>query len=359
MFDRSHPPDSVCILRLSAIGDCCHSLAAVRCLQDAWPNTRFLWIIGSIERTLFKHMRDIEFLVVDKSQSNWVTIGELRRRLAGRRFDLLLHMHPNARANLLSLFIRAKLRVGYDRPWAKELQWLFTNKKVASPPNQHVLDSLLQFPAAFGIETDKLRWDIPLAADDREFADQTIVKHKSILAINPSTSPKRGRRENLRSWRAERYAAVADYAVQQYGAQVLLTGGPNKHELEFGSIIEQAMRTQADNLIGKTSLTQLLALLERADALISPDTGPAHMATAVGTPVIGLYAGSNPDRAGPYLSKEWTVSRFAEAVRAEYGVSPEHLSWNLRVNTPFAMDMIQVPEVTAKIDKLFELPQTA
>jgi heptosyltransferase I len=106
-------------------------------------------------------------------------------------------------------------------------------------------------------------------------------------------------------------------------------------------------------LIGQTTLKQTLAVLTRADALLCPDSGPAHMATAVQTPVIGLYASSNPDRTGPYVSRQLTVNRYPEALRRFEGRSIDKVRWGRRVRDPAAMTLISVDDVIEKIDAAF------
>jgi heptosyltransferase I len=96
----------------------------------------------------------------------------------------------------------------------------------------------------------------------------------------------------------------------------------------------------------------MLALLSRATALLTPDSGPAHMATMVGTPVIGLYAATNPARSGPYLSQRWCVNAYPQAARRFRGREPEQLPWTEKIEVPGVMDLIQVPQVTAKLDEL-------
>src|SRR5262245_66046027 len=118
-------PATVCILRLSAIGDTCHVLPVVRTLQRVWPNTRFTWVIGRLEAKLLGHIPDIEFIVVDK-RSHWSAMRTLRRALRGRQFDVLMHMQLALRASLLSMSIPARIKLGFDRERARELQWLFT-----------------------------------------------------------------------------------------------------------------------------------------------------------------------------------------------------------------------------------------
>ena len=110
------------------------------------------------------------------------------------------------------------------------------------------------------------------------------------------------------------------------------------------------------NLIGKTNLKQLLAILQQAEALIAPDSGPAHMATAVGTPVIGLYAATNPDRARPYMSANLVVSHYPEAVLAKFKKSVDQVPWGSRVRDPNTMTRIQAEDVTAMLDQLMTAP---
>ena len=112
-------------------------------------------------------------------------------------------------------------------------------------------------------------------------------------------------------------------------------------------------KSQPTNLIGKTSLKQLLALLQRASVVLCPDSGPAHMATAVGTPVVGLYATSNRHRTGPYFSQHLVVDKYPAAVEREFGKPVEALRWGQRVRDPAAMSLITVPDVVSKLDAAF------
>jgi heptosyltransferase I len=140
---------------------------------------------------------------------------------------------------------------------------------------------------------------------------------------------------------------------------VLLTGGRTPLEAEYGERIVAGARHAPVNLIGKTTLKQLLALIARATAVVCPDSGPAHMATTVGTPVIGLYATTNRWRAGPYLSQEWVVDKYPEALMRELGKRVDELPWGTRVRSADAMDLIEVGDVTAKLDALMAAGQSA
>ncbi|HEX5339915.1 MAG TPA: glycosyltransferase family 9 protein [Gammaproteobacteria bacterium] len=343
------PPASVCILRLSAVGDVCHTLPVVRTLQAAWPESRFTWIIGKLEAGLVGDIPGIEFIIFDKAQGR-AAYGELRRRLAGRRFDLLLHMQMSLRASLASLLaIRADDKLGFDRERTHDWQWLFTNRRIPHRDRQHVMDSLFGFAEACGVSDRTLRWDIPIPPEADAYARAQIPDGSPTIVISPCAN---ARFRNFRNWRPERYAAVADYAAQQYGLRVILSGGPSAVEREMGDAIRAAMRTAPLDLIGKTDLKQLLALLRRATTLISPDSGPVHMGTAVGIPVIGLYATTNPDRAGPYLSQRWRVDRYPDAMRKFNRQDAATAPWGTRVRNPEAMDLITVEDVTDRLDAL-------
>ena len=345
MLLADRPPRSLCILRLSSLGDTCHAVPIVRTLQTAWPETRLTWVIGKSEARLIGIMDGVEFITVEK-RSGLSSLRALRARLAGRRFDVLLHMQPSFRASVVSGLVPARVRLGFDRARARELQWLFTNAQIAARTREHVLDSFFGFTAALGIEARVLRWDLPLPEDARAYAERLIPDRRPTLVISPCSSHAR------RNWRPERYAAVADHAARRHGMRVILAGGPTPIETAMGAAIERAARTPLVNQIGRDTLPQMLALLARATVLVSPDSGPAHMATMVATPVIGLYAATNPARSGPYRSRAWCVDAYAQAARRFRGCAPEQLPWTTKIEAPGVMDLIVPEQVTAKLDEL-------
>lgn len=340
------PLDSLCVLRLSAVGDCCHALAAVRALRRHRPQTRITWIVGRLEHSLVGDVPDVEFIIYDK-RGGFKEWRRLRAMLVGRRFDVLLHMQAALRASFVSLAIPAHARLGFDRARAKDLQWLFTGHAIAARPREHALEALLGFATALGAPSAPPRWDIPLPDSARAFAlDQ--APRSPYLVISPCSSQ---RARNFRNWRAERYAAVVDHAAAR-GLKTVLTGGPTALEREYAQAIAAATRAPVVDLIGRTDLKQLLAVLAGARAVVCPDSGPAHMADAVGTPVVGLYATSNPARTGPYGSRQWCVDRYPDALRRYDGRTVEQVPWGARVRHPDAMDLITVADVTAKLDAL-------
>lgn len=343
------PPDRLCIVRLSAIGDTCHTVPVVRAIQDAWPDTEITWIIGRVEHSLMQGLEGVRFAILDKSLG-WRGYPALRRQIADRRFPLLLHMHASQRANLASLCVRAPLRLGFDRTRGRDGQYFFCNEHLPARSERHVMDGLLEFAAAIGIEPGPPRWDIPVGDDDRAFAARAIEPGQPVLIISPCTGQ---RFRNFRNWRAERYAAVADHAHTRLGAKVLLTGGRTEIEQSYGNEISRLAKCPLDNLIGRTTLKQLLCLIERANVVLCPDSGPAHMATAVDTPVVGLYASSNRFRTGPWASQDLVVDKYPEAVRDEFGCDVNEIRWGRRVRAADVMDRIEIDDVIEKLDKAF------
>ena len=344
-FNREHAPESLCVIRLSAIGDCCHTLPVIRTFQSYWPNTRITWIIGRTEHALMEGIDGVEFITYDKSSPR-TSRKEIRNRLAGRRFPVLLHMHPSMRANLVSLLVRADLRLGLGGH-TNDYQWLFTNARTAPKDRVHVMDRFFGFAEYFGMHERDLRWDIPISDADRQLAVQVCGHAAPVCVISPCSNP---RFRNFRNWRPENYAELAKWLHATHGARVLLTGGPSDTERSYGKTIESIAGKAVTNLIGQTSLKQLFAVIQRADLVICPDSGPAHMATAAGTLAVGLYATTNRFRAAPYFCQDLVVDKYPQAVRLEYGKSVDEMPWGTRVRKHAAMDLICLEDVTEKVD---------
>jgi heptosyltransferase I len=339
------PPRSLCLLRLSAIGDTCHVVPVVRALQRTWPGTRLTWIIGKVEARLMSLLPGVEFITIDKA-AGWSAAAGLRHALAGRRFDVLLHMQLSVRASIASLAVRAATRIGFDRPRARELQWLVTNARIPARGNEHVLDGFQGFLDALGVARGALEWNLPLPAEAQDYAAGLIPEGRATLVVSPCSS------HPARNWSVERYAAVIEHAVRRHDLAVILCGGRSALERDTCAAIERMCTVPVVNQVGRDTLPQLLALLARARVLLAPDAGPAHMATMVGTPVVGLYAATRLARTGPYLSRQWCVDRFEQAARRFRGCSGEQIPWHTKIEEPGVMDLIEVADVRERLDAL-------
>ncbi len=343
MLPLPNPPENLCIIRLSALGDVTHAIPVVRAMQRQWPDTAITWITAKLEHKLLRLIDGVRFVVIDK-RAGWREYARLWRELAGERFDALLQMQTSARANLTGLCIRANVKLGWDKYRARDFhRWCMTHA-IPEMRFEHQLQGHLSFARTLGLNVDEPEWDIPVTPGAREFADSVLPEDGRILLISPCSS------HPARNWRAERYAVVADHAATRCGMTVVLSGGPSKLEARTGHAIEAAMRARAINLIGKDTLEQLVALLARADVVLSPDAGPAHLANALGTPVIGLHASTWSRRSGPYHSLDLCVDRFAEAARRYRGKEPEELRWGTRIEDPGVMDLIEVDDVIDRLE---------
>jgi len=335
-------PESLCLLRTSAIGDVTHVVPIVRTVQSHWPKTRITWLVGKLEHKLVGDLAGVEFAVFDKGKG-LAAYRDVRRALAGRHFDALLHMQVALRANALSTLVRAPIRIGYDRARSKDLHGAFVNRRIAARSGEHVLDAMASFLEPLGLIQTSVRWDIPIPQAAEDFARTHLPDETPTLLVSPCSSHK------LRNWRPERYAAVMDHAAA-VGWRVVLCGGPSAYEREFGDAILAAMKTRPLDLIGKDTLKQLLALLRRATLVLAPDSGPMHMANAVGTPVLGLHAASNPARSGPYSDRRWCVDRYDAAARKFRGKSAAELPWGTKIEHAGVMDLIEVDAAIERFD---------
>lgn len=334
---------SICIMRLSAIGDVTHVVPVIHAIRSHRPEAKITWIIGKLEARLLAGLPGVEFIVFDK-KGGFAAIRQLRKTLKGRQFDVLLHMQVAARANLLSTLVKSPVRVGWDRPrWRDRHQW-FINRSVESLPLQHQVDAFLEFAKALDIPMEPPRWNLPVSEENIRWAEQILGDGPPILMISPCSS------HRLRNWQASRYAEVADHAISKLGMRVVLTGGPSELEVTTGQEIEHAMQYEPQNLIGKDTICQSVALLKQATLVLSPDSGPAHLASAVGTPVIGLYAATPSARSGPYNSLDLCVDKYTEAAHKFRHKEPQELRWGQRIEFPGVMDLIETPEVIEILD---------
>ncbi len=336
---------SICLLRLSALGDVTHAVTVVRTLQRERPDIALTWIIGKLEHRLVGDLPGVEFVVFDKGRG-LRAYADLRRAMRGRRFDVLLHMQVAMRANLASALVPAKKRVGYDMARSKDLHGLFINERIAARSGEHVLDAFGSFLQPLGLRQSSVRWDIPLSDDALTFAAQTLPGDQPTLLISPCSSHAK------RNWNAAGYAAVADHAVRTHGWRVLMCGGRSALERQMGDAITAAMHEPVIDMIARDTIKQLQALLGRATAVLTPDSGPMHMANAAGTPVIGLHAASNPARSGPYTERRYVVDRYDAASRKYLGKPATAIAWGTKIEFDGVMDLIEVQAVIDALDRL-------
>ncbi len=341
----SMAPQSICILRFSAIGDVCHAVATVQAIQKHYPKTKITWVIGRVEYQLVKNMPNVEFIQFDKS-AGFSAYNHLRKALANRYFDILLHMQVSIRANIASLFIKAKQKWGFDYSRSREGQWLFTNHQISQQFQPHVAEGFLAFAYAIGVDKHyQPNWQLSTDLAEEAWFKRNFAQLKQYIVICPSAS------NEERNWLAERYAALADYASYR-GYEVVLAGSDKPSEYLFAEKIIAHCCNKPINMVGKTNLQQMLWVLKHAELLIAPDTGPVHMAVMMDTPVIGLYMHSNPKRTGPFKYQQFVVSHYKNYLEATTGKSTFEHRWGKRLKSKDLMKQISVDEVKNMFDKV-------
>jgi heptosyltransferase I len=329
---------------LSALGDVTHVVPLVRTLQAARPDTPIHWIIDKAGHKLLDGLPGVTFHAYDK-KSGMAGVKELRRQLPPGRFEALLQMQVAFRANLLSAFIPAERRIGYDRSRSKDLHGLFINERIPDRPGIHVLDAIGSFCEPLGLRQAEVSWDLAVPQSAYEWAAaQWQDDGRPVLMISPCSSHVR------RNWYADRYAAVANHAAQR-GWRVVLCGGRSELERSMADAIQAQLHTPALDLVGKDTLKQLPALLARANLVMTPDSGPMHIANAMGAKVLGLHAASNPNRSGPYSDRRYCVDRYDDAARKYLAKQAADLKWGTKIEFDDVMELITVEDGIAAFER--------
>jgi heptosyltransferase I len=335
-------PTSICLLRTSAIGDVTHVVPLVHTLQAAWPQTELTWIVGKLERKLVGDLPGVKFVTFDKA-AGYAGMCAVSEALQGHRYDALLQMQVALRSNLLSLFIKARQRIGYDRARAKDGHGLVINQRIPARTGEHVLDAMGSFCEPLGLRQTQVRWDIPIPEEAHAWAAEQLPGDAPTLLVSPTSS------HTLRNWQPERYAAVMDHASTR-GWRIVLVGGPSALERSMADAILSHCRHAPLDLTGKDTLKQMMAMLVRAPMLLTPDSGPMHMANTVGCKVLGLHAASNPNRSGPYSDRRWCVDKYDQASRKYFGKPASEIPWGSKIEKPGVMDLIGVDDVIERFE---------
>ena len=335
---------SLCLLRLSALGDVTHVVPLVRTLQQARPGVPLHWIIDKAGHKLLDGLPGVVFHPYDK-KTGVAGMRALRDTFPPGRFEALLQMQVAFRANVLSAFVPARRRIGYDKARSKDLHGLFINERIPDRPGIHVLDAIGSFCEPLGIVQTAVSWDlaVPQAAVDWAQA-QWQDDGRPVLMISPCSSHVR------RNWYADRYAAVANHASAR-GWQVVLCGGRSELERGMSDAIQAQLHNPALDLVGKDTLKQLPALLARAALVMTPDSGPMHIANAMGAKVLGLHAASNPQRSGPYSDRRYCVDRYDDAARKYLHKPASELKWGAKIEFDEVMQLITVEDGIAAFER--------
>ena len=289
-------PRDIAIVMLSALGDAVHVLPVVNALKRKWPESRITWVIQPVPYELVRaHPSVDDFIIFNRRRGMRAVASyrELRRQFKGRRFDLLINLQVYLKAGLITALTPSRIKLGFDRKRARDVNWLFTNRRIPPRPMQHVQDQYFEFVEYLGIDPEPVEWGINLTSAER--AEQS----RFFEPLGPTAAIVVGSSKVAKNWAPNRYARVIEHLEGDFGLRSVLVGGPSAFEQDVAERIMQTTRVKPINALGN-DIRKLVYLLDGATLVISPDTGPLHIARALDKPVIGLYGYTNPKRYGPY-----------------------------------------------------------
>jgi len=280
------PARRILLVKLGALGDVVNTLPFVNRLRAGYPAAEIDWLIGPAAHALVGgHPAVTRFRVFDSRQRAawWPCLRELR----AARYDLALDLQRIAKSALLTRASAASVRLGFDRARCKELAWLATDQRIAPNPRPGVtVEQYLEFADHLGCPPQVPRFDLPFEAVDAPAAGELRV------IVNVGATKEANR------WYVELWARLCERLVEELGARVVLSGGAvDRAEVER---LRAACRVPLDDRVGALSLKQSAGLIRSARLFIGCDTGPLHIAAALGTPAVALFGAADPARTGPF-----------------------------------------------------------
>jgi heptosyltransferase I len=328
--------DRVCIVMMSAVGDAVHVLPVINALKRYRPSTHITWVLQPGPATLVRGHPAVDDIVLFDRAKGLRAFLDVRQALANRPFDLVINLQVYFKAGIVTSFTQAPVRLGFDRARARDMNWLFTNRKIPPrPEGQHVQDQYFEFLSAIGVPFAPVTWNLGPWDEERTWQREFFAPiDRPVAAIVVATS------KPQKDWLPERWAEVVDRLAEEYGLQAVLVGGRSPRELAAESVILAQSRHRPISALG-SGLRRLVSILDGSALVLAPDTGPLHMAVALNRPVISLIGYTNPKRTGPYV-------RFHDLIVDAYGDPGEDypLSMETRLDR---MPRITVDDVMAKV----------
>lgn len=302
---------NIALVKLSSLGDVVHALPVAAALRAHAPSWRLTWIVERHEAAL---LRDNPVLdaVLPVDTRGWRRarrlrelvgvareVAGLRRRLRVERFDAALDLQGLVKSGLLTAATGAPLRIGYAVGQCREpLNALFTNRRVTPPATaRHVVEQNLALLTPLGVRAGEPEFPLALdpeadAAIARFFSGAGLKARDRVVVLNPGA----GRPD--KQWPVAHFRELARRLTDEGAATALVVWGPDELA-RAREIVDGAARARA-LLAPATGLDELAALLRRASVVVSADTGPLHLAAALGTRCVGLYGPTSAVRNGPY-----------------------------------------------------------
>lgn len=300
----SRLPSRILIIRPSALGDVCRTVPVLVSLRAAWPGAHIAWLVQKgFEPAIAHHPALDEVIPFDRKRMAvkrlWTPDGltalfGLVERLRRGRYDLVLDCQGLGRSGLFTAMTGARTRVGHRQ--ARELAWLGYNRRIDSSMDRHTVDRMLDLVRGLGIQVlPDMRLYPGEAAE--AWADEALgPANGARTVVLAPTSRWAGKR-----WPIERFVALATTLLDQHGVErVVVVGGPGEREQCEPLLAMAASDTRVVDLVGKTGVGELLALIGRARLVVASDSAAMHMAVGMGVPLVGLFGPTRIDLVGPY-----------------------------------------------------------
>jgi heptosyltransferase I len=317
---RGEPPREICIVMLSAIGDAMHVLPVANALKRAWPASKITWVVQPAAHALVEGHPAIDELVVFERRRGLAALRSFRHVAAAlrpRRFDLLLGLQVYLKAGIITGLARARVKLGFDVRRARDAQWLFTNARIPGHEPQHVQDQYFEFLRFLGVDPEPVTWGLTLRPHERE-AQAAFFGPLAAPACAVVVATSRADK----NWAPERYAPLLEQIVARHGLQPVLVGGPSPVERAIADRVLADTKAPVVDALGP-DIRKLLWLIDGSVLLVTPDTGPLHIARAIDKPVVSLFGRTNPKRSGPYRKfEELVVDGYARYPGERYSAAP-------------------------------------
>ncbi|MGH7637986.1 MAG: glycosyltransferase family 9 protein [Gemmatimonadaceae bacterium] len=327
----------IAIVMMSAAGDAVHTLPVVNALRRHDPTNHITWILQPAPATLVQGHRAVDEIILFDRSRGWRAFTDIRSTLSSRRFDLAIALQVYFKAGIVTSFVHAPVKLGFDRARARDMNWLFTNRKIPAHPNQHVQDQYFEFLRVLGVPHEPVEWHLGPWPDERTWQrDFYVPFQRPAAAMVVATS------KPEKDWRPERWAEVSDALWHDFGLEPVIVGGRSDRELRAERVILERARHKPRSALG-SGLRKLACIIDGSALVLAPDTGPLHMSVALDRPVISLMGYTNPKRTGPYR-------RFHDLLIDAYGDPGEDYPISME-NRPGRMDRIQVRDVLDRVQR--------
>ncbi len=328
--------EKICLIRTSAIGDTVHALALANGLKKGYPQASLTWVLQNIPYEMVKYQPVVDrFITFERNAGpgRWL---DLIRRLKKERFDLAVIPQVSAKTSLIALFAPAKVKLGFDWQRSRELHWLVTNQKIPPRPMGHVQDQFFEFLDFLEISNYPKTWDFCFTPQERQWQKNFFAEFD-----RPAIGFVIASAHREKEWPSRYYAAVMDHVDRKLDCQPVMIGGPSAHEKRVADGIGSLCRCRPAAAL-EAPIRNTMLQLDGCCMAVSPDTGPLHIAVALGVPTVGLYGYSNPKRCGPYRFKDLLIDRYNDPGEENAPIT--------RKTRPGRMNTIQPEDVIEKIE---------